>query len=368
MSRDKKPPHLVKKRGRPLQDGTPRIWWVIKDGNYQKRTGFLEYQVTEAERALAVYIGEKHDPIKENGRSAEIPIADVLSVYLDSKINKSPKPTELTACINRLNDYWGGKTVSLILGPSCREFTEKRGTKSGARRDLSILRAAVKHYKAEYGMEAEPVFTLPDKSKPRERWLTRDEVAKLLWACYKPVKNDNLGQNKRKHLVRFILIGLYTATRHTAILRLQWMPNTTGGWIDLENGVMYRRAEGRAETKKRTPPIRIPNRLLAHMQRWYKTDGQIRHVVHFGGKEIGRLEKSFRSARAAAGLDDGVIPHALRHTAITWLMRAGLPIIEVSGFAGVTIEELERTYLHHHPDYQTGVVNIRMAGKPAKRT
>jgi len=357
MSRARHPPHLIKKRGRPLQDGTRRVWWLIKDGNYQKRTGFLEHQITQAEQALSQYIGEKHDPASKGGKSSEIPIADVLNVYFSYKISTTSRPKELAASIKRLNDFWGAKTVSEILSPSCRDFAKQRKTLSGARRDLENLRAAVKHYKAEYGMEAEPIFTLPDKSPPRERWLTRAEAARLLKACRR--------ESKRKHLARFLLIGIYTATRHDAILRLQWMPNTTGGWVDLENGVMYRRAENTIETKKRKPPIRIPNRLLAHMRRWYRHDAGIRHVVHFEGRPIKKLVRSFSGARRQAGLDDRVIPHALRHTAITWLCQAGLPIMEVSGFAGVTIKELERTYLHHHPDYQTSIINVRLMSKTA---
>lgn len=353
MSRKRKPPHLI------LRKDTGGKVWIIKDGEKQRRTGCLEHEIEKAERRLAEYIGEKHQPITTNAKSCEVSITDVLSVYVDFKAATTPRPKEFAASIERLNEFWGGKYVSQILGPQCRKFAEQRVSASGARRDLENLRAAVKHYKSEYGMEAEPVFTLPAKSRPRERWLTRTEAAQLLWACY---RGNNKGQNRRKHLVRFILIALYTATRHKAILRLQWMPNTTGGWVDVENGVIYRRAEGKAETKKRTPPIRIPNRLLAHLKRWKSQDWPIRHVVHFGGREIIRLEKSFRSARHDAGLDEDVIPHALRHTAITWLMQAGVQINEVSGFAGVTVRELERTYLHHHPDYQTGVVSARLGG------
>lgn len=356
MPRKRKPPHLFVRTERRQNGETQRVW-IIKDGELQRRTGCTEDEIGKAEKCLAEYIAEKYRPKRENAKSSEISIADILNIYLDFKLAKSPRPRELIASIGRLNDYWGEKPVSEILAPACRCYAEKRGTPSGARRDLENLRAAVKHYKAEFGLQAEPVFTLPDKSLPRQRWLTRDEIAKLLWVCY---RGDKKSQNKRKHLVRFILIGVYTATRHDAILRLQWLPNTTGGWVDIENAVMYRRAFNKAETKKRTPPIRIPRRLLAHLKRWYKIDGAVRYVVNFNGHEIGRLEKSFRSARKAAGLDDGVIPHALRHTAITWLMQAGVPISEVSGFAGVTVEELERTYFHHHPDYQMDIVNTRL--------
>lgn len=361
MSRDKKPPHLIKKKGRPLKDGTVRIWWVIKDGEYQQRTGCIESEVEGAERALKDYLGKKHQPVRENAESSEIPIADTLSIYLDYKLpffKKDEDKKDFKSRISRLNDFWGNMYVSEILGDTCREFIRNRGKQAAARKDLAYLRASVNHYKKEYGMTATPSFTLPQKSQPRERWLTRSEAARLLWTSYREGKIK-----KRKHLVRFIIIALYTGTRHKAILQLQWMPNTMGGWIDLENGVLYRRSEGTEETKKRRPPVRIPKRLLAHLKRWKNQDSIIRHVVHFEGREISRLEKSFRNARKDACLDNAVVPHVLRHTAITWLMQAGVPLIEVSGFTGVSMKELERTYLHHHPDYQTSIVNVRLSGK-----
>lgn len=361
MPRRKKPPHLFLRSDPALEggDGKPRRVWIIKDGSRHQRTGCAEHEVGEAEQRLREYLGQKHDPVQRDGRAAEISLADVLTVYLTTKLPSTPRPKEFAAGIKRLNNFWGAKTAAEILGPTCRQFADERGTDSGARRDLETLRAAVKHYKAEFGMQAEPVFTLPEKSQSRERWMTRDEIAALLWSCYR-------SQN-RKHLVRFVLIGVYTATRHQAILGLQWMPNTTGGWVDLDKGVMYRRPAGQKETKKRTPAVRLPDRLAAHMRRWHRLDQGILPIVHYKGRSIERLESSFRRARVACGLDDGVIPHALRHTAITWLMQSGVPMNEVSGFAGVTAKELERTYLHHHPDHQANVARKRMTGSRAPK-
>jgi len=53
-------------------------------------------------------------------------------------------------------------------------------------------------------------------------------------------------------------------------------------------------------------------------------------------------------------------PHSLRHTAVTWLMQPGQDLNEICGFAGVTAEELQRTYLHHYPDFQTGIAGAKM--------
>ncbi|WP_336747781.1 site-specific integrase [Aureimonas altamirensis] len=356
------------------QDCEPKVW-IIRDGTKTVRTGHVESEIEQAQLKLAAYINKTHNPVKIDAVAEELSIAAVLMVYLDHKHPPETRPVEhkdkparlreFEGIIGRLNDFWGDLTVDQILGPKCREFAKGRGTDSGARKDLEILRAAVRHYKAEHGLKGEPVFTLPKKQKSRERWLSRDEAARLIWACYRDKTETNAG--KRKHLVRFIILAIYTATRHNAILSLQWRPNDDGGHVDLPHGVLYRKSAKQEQTKKRRPPIRIPQRVMAHLERWHRLDKGITHVCHYYGKPISRLEKSFRNAREAAKLDDEVIPHALRHTAITWLMQAGTPVNEVSGFAGVTVEELERTYSHHHPDYQSTVVTNRLTGPARKK-
>jgi integrase len=345
MPRKRKPPRLDLR----TEDDGRRVW-VIRDGQVYRRTGCAERETEAAERALKDYIDGKHQPDTGNGRASEILIADVLSLYLDHRLPIDHRPKDFSAAIGRLNSFWGKKTVSDIKGETCRAFVNQRGTASGARRDLEDLRSAINHYAAEYGLDVVPRFTLPPKSKARIRWITRQEAAALLRAC----RHDTAGRisHQRRHLARFILIGLYTGTRHKAILGLQWMPNTLGGWVDLEAGIMHRRGDGQAETKKRQPPVRIPPRLLAHMKRWRRNDKGIRHVVHYAGEPIKRLERSFRFTRVDAGLDAGVTPHTLRHTAATWRMQRGIDIWETAGFLGMTVETLEKHYGHHHPDFQ----------------
>jgi integrase len=54
-----------------------------------------------------------------------------------------------------------------------------------------------------------------------------------------------------------------------------------------------------------------------------------------------------------AGLDEEVVRHTLRHTAATWSMQAGTDIWQAAGWLGITVEQLQENYGHHHPDFQS---------------
>lgn len=339
MPRPRKPPRLE------IRTENGRRIWVIRDGQRYHRTGCVEDQIADAEQSLREYLAHKSArPDTSQRVASQAKLADILMVYLDAKEASNARPPELRARILRLNEFWGDKSAAEIRGENCRTYVRRRGATIAARRELETLRAAVNHYAREFGLDVAPKFTLPPDSRPRERWLTRSEAARLLWAAWRSPYH--------RHLARFILIGLYTGTRHKAILGLQWMPNTTGGWVDLEKGVLYRRGTSERESKKRRPPTRIPTRLMAHLRRWHRCDRAVRSIVRYGDQPIKRLEKAFRGARALAGLSDDVTPHVLRHTRATWLAQAGVPIWEAAGSLGMTVQAFEAHYGHHHPDFQ----------------
>jgi hypothetical protein len=47
-------------------------------------------------------------------------------------------------------------------------------------------------------------------------------------------------------------------------------------------------------------------------------------------------------------------------------MQAGEDKWEVAGFAGMSIETLERTYGHHHPDHQANVGDAFSSGRAGR--
>jgi integrase len=220
------------------------------------------------------------------------------------------------------------------------------------------LAAALAHARREEIITIQPIIELSDKAPPRERWLTRSEAARLVWAAwrYREVqKGHATGRRSRQHVARFILVALYTGTRSAAVCEAALGPAIGRGYVDLEHGVFYRRAPGTAETNKRRPPVGLPDRLLAHMRRWKKRGISLSAVIEWNGKPVHDVDKAFRHAVADAGLGGKVTPHTLRHTAITWAMQRGVKAYDAADFFGVSQELIERVYGHHSPDRHKAV-------------
>jgi integrase len=362
------------KRGRVKERAT----WIIRDGKRDVFTGCAQAEIEAAEQKLREYLGSKYSPKRKIQDIETIPIADVLAIYTDDRPDLSEGETEearrFRSRISRLNDWWGAKMLSDITGEQCRRYVKERGRTGGARRDLEDLRAAIGHHASEGLHRGTVKVALPKRGAARTRWLTRQEAARLLRACWRarevqrmhrgPLKGQKVQTDKRplRHLAKFILIGLYTGTRAGAIASASPVPAIGRSYVDLNSGIFYRLAQGKSVTNKRQPPVPVPPRLLAHLRRWKDRKLIARHFVEFNGEAVASVKTAFKRAVTLAGLseDEGrVSPHTLRHTAATWLMQEGTDRWQAAGFLGMTVEMLDRVYGHHHPDHlQEAVKNI----------
>jgi integrase len=366
-----------------------RAVWVIRDGARKIGTGCAGGEREKAERALARYIAAKYQPSKQRDRDpAETLVLDVLNLYLTEVAPGHKRPDETKQRILKLADFWERKTLDDITGDLSRDYvkwrvgqpwkssrpeTTKRPartvTKASARRELEDLRAAIKHHIAEGRCSRLISIVLPKKSEARADWLTRSEAARLIWAAWRAKQkfaDQNTPRDVGKHIARFILIGLYTGTRHAAICGAAFHPAIGRGYIDLERGVFFRRPKEIAETKKRQPSIRLADRLLAHLRRWERLGISTHSVIEWNGKPVRSVRKGFASAVRAAGLGKAATPHILRHTAATWAMRNGGDLWQIAGYLGMTVETLQAVYGHHHPDYQADAMDA-ITGRKLRR-
>ncbi len=366
MPRKAQRPRLWLRSEHRDRDGSLRpATWLILDRGKHIATRCTASQTTEAEKCLAAYLAAKHQPKRQRNDVEEIDVADVISIYVDDKrLLDHDAASQIFARLERLNNFWGSKKLSEINGETCREYARHIGSEGGARRDLEDLRAAVNHHAKEGYHRGIVRVVLPPKGKARDRWLTRDEVARLLYVCWRtreyqtvhrgPNKGTLVETDRRplRHLARFILMALYTGTRANAVTTASIKRGEGRSFVDLNNDIFYRLAEGRQATKKRQPPVPIPPRLLAHLRRWRDKRIVRDFVVEWNGEPIrSSVKTAFNSAATQAGLDGRVTAHTLRHTAATWLMQAGIDKWEAAGFLGMSVEMLDRVYGHHHPSH-----------------
>ena len=331
MPRRKSPPRLYLDR--------KRAQWVIRDGQSFIRTGVAATDVDRAEKALGEYLADKYEP-----KAAADPfIADVLAAYSRDLVPHMRSASSVTYFISALDRWWGERRVTEINSRTCRAYASTRPPSSG-RSELEKLAAALQHWHKEYGpLHVIPSLTMPPKPAPRDRWLTKPEAARLLWAA-----------RRTPHLARFILLGLYTGSRSGMLRELEW------SWLDLDAGIMRRRAAGKADNAtKRRPPVRLGRRIIAHLRRWKRLDkGRCQWVVHYNGAPIkDAFRTSWGTAIKRARLK-GVTPHTLRHTRATWMMQAGVHLWQAAGALGMSVKVLEAVYGHHHPDWQKDAANV----------
>lgn len=322
------------------------IVWTERGRSRERSTGSKDRG--EAEIALADFI---HASNRGSGPRdpAQILVTDALADYLQDRQGEIAAAGRIAAAIKAMVPYWTAITIAGVTKETCRGYVKSRGSRSAGttRRELGVLRAAINHAHREGRITRVVAVHLPDRPEARDRWLKRAEAAKLLRATMREPR-------VRLYLPLFVLLGLYTGARKTAILSLRWPQ------VDLQSGRLDFHARGERRTNKRRALIPIPAKLLGHLRRARRRGEDLGYVINDNGLRLRDIKRGFNSACKTAGLPtkgpDKVTPHTLRHTCATWLMQRGVPMWEAAGYLGMSRETLERTYGHHSPDYLKGAV------------
>lgn len=334
------------------------VRWYERGNKRLKSTGASG--LDEAENFLGQWLSRRGSAPGTGPRDPDrFLIADALADYAEERAPHLVRPAEIGYAIDQLLDYWGDLKVSAIRPQTCKRYARDRVAKrvhaelqpdgktkrlvttyspastSTSKRELAILRAAVNHAAKEGRLTTAPYVWTPPAAPGRDRWLTREEAAALLRA--------SRGERARLYLPLFILIGLYTGARKSAILGLKWSQ------VDLVNGRIDFNPRGRAQTSKRRPVIPIPPKLRVALRRAHAR-ASCPYVVARDGKALRDIKKGFAAAADRAGLE-GVSPHTLRHTAGTWMAQAGVDLYQIGGFLGHNQERTTELYAHHHPDF-----------------
>ena len=282
--------------------------WIIRDQYNNLSTRFGPDARAEAEMRLAAYITAKYRPARRERELGEIPLADVIAIYL-----ADVAPGQAAAHCDRLLDYFGKMTLADVTGASCREWRQGKGPKvkggrkgagGGARRDLQDLGAAIgrcrrRARRASDGFRGRnsPSCWGRAGGRARRRKGNRPRVAPCV-TC----RDSSCSRS--------------TGSRPSATLAASWLIGPRRSHIDLDNGVFHSRGNGVAETTKRQPTVKLAPRLQAHLRRWHAADlnaGRA-HFVMFDGAPVASVKTALARAVKLAELPAGGAAYTLRHT------------------------------------------------------
>lgn len=329
----------------PRKNTGPAVKWRADRGCFEiieyvagkrkrRATNLRSLQEAEEKRAELIASRAPSGPVQTVGRA--------MAFYVERHAPTVARPDNIYWLAEKLAPFWGSIRIDQINRALCQQYAAQRNavkklSNETIRKEIEQIQAAV-NFARENGLTTfSPVFWKPDKAPSKTRWLTGREAARLIRAA------ESM-RDAREYLPLFIIMGLYTAQRSEAILSLRWPQ------VDFKRMQIDFRP-GQVSDNKGRGVVPIPQRLYRELvaARQYGTD--IGYVIHRGGKRILRVKKGFAEACRLAGLE-GVSPHTLRHTAISWQVQRGSSIHKVAKWAGhSTSAMIERVYGHLQPEH-----------------
>lgn len=328
-------PKLVK-----ADNGQWYATWSEGRRSKRKSMGSSDPAVAKARFAQWLLIGgaEAEPESKEN-----LTVRDCWTVYEAKHVRTIASPVTAEYSWRALEPFFGDMLVSDVT-EKVEAYVDLRSRAvkpSTIRRELVTLRACLRWCadgtKRKPIISAAPAIGLPVEGDARDRWLTQDEIARMVAAAEEEGRDAQM----------FLHLALETAGRKQALLDLTW------DRVDFETKVIHLRDPAKRETKKRRASVPISSALLPVLEA-HRGTGKL-----FGGFDAYRAVQ--RVAKRAGVV--GVSPHVLRHTAATHMARRGVPLWIVAKVLGNSILMVEKVYAKHAPDDLRAAVDLISGGK-----
>lgn len=322
---------------RPTINGKPTLVWYIiwTEARRSRRRSTGTTDKRQAERTLAEFLSVANAPPEE------FTCADLSKAYLAERIEAGVVyPKALANCVRHTDAHFGALPPSLISRATTRTYITRRRAAGVAdstiTKELCIFRQTLKFGVREGWMEKEPKVETPGGLVARERFLSRDEFARL-WFWSSPL-----------HLRVYLALSISTGARGKHILALTW------DRIDFGRGIV-RYVPANSRSKKRTAQIPMNDALRSVLERAHAA-ALTPHVVEWDGKAVKSVRRAYARACRLAGLEDAH-RHDLRRTAASWAVADGVSFDRVAAMLGDSVEVTRKHYAMFSPSYLRGVVD-----------
>lgn len=278
---------------------------------------------------------------------------DFVDRYIETELPKNPKAFGKQRMMmlwwkEKLGEYFLSHISPAMISElrdSLLKGTTYRGTlrtRSTANRYLAALGKAFSVCEKQwFWIKESPMRRVSRlrENKARERYLTKDEITRLLDACR---------NNKSPHLYPVVIFALGTGARKGEILNLKWSNidffRSTATFMDTKNG------------ENRTVHLsdQILNALEEHRGRRIVASTYIFNSLN--GQKPADITKAWVNAVKQAGLGKDVVFHTLRHSAASHLAMNGLSMLEIGAVLGHK-SNITKRYCHLSPQSTAKALN-----------
>jgi integrase len=299
-----------------------------KDGKRCRRTLYAEDRPGAEAEARRLWRGGDDSPWT---------VGRLMTAYIAS-IEGKPSHSRRQDAWKAMKPFWERTDPALIDAQMCQDYAKQR--KAGPatiRYELLQVSTAVGWGRAGKHISAKPEMWLPATGERKVRHLTHKQFERFFAAVRAP------------HARLYVLLGLYTMARPSAILELTW------DRVDFARRLIDLNPAGRKQTAKKRPVVKANDELFAALEEAYAAR-QCAYVVERGAKRVASVKKAFQAASERSGIY--VTPYTLRHTGAVWAAEAGISMAALAQFMGHDDSTTtERHYARFSPDYLANVAN-----------
>jgi integrase len=269
----------------------------------------------------------------------EVTLGEIFKDYLEEHAVKLRSYQSSVILLRYWEEFWGQDTTLNALRSVVRqeEFRAALFAKglavNSVNRCLEAGKSAINRaYKRHVIIMKPHIELLPyERNKPKGRPLSVAEIGKLYAQC-------------ADHMRLFMILMLGTGARNEAICHLTWEQ------IDFEQGLIYLNPEGRKQTSKRRPVVKLVPFVREQLLTFNEREGR---VLTFRGKSFNTAHQGIEKAVGRAELTGNVTPYSFRHTVARWLRKEGVSPWEVGAQLGHKMPgyNITEIYASASPDY-----------------
>ena len=269
------------------------------------------------------------------GDSSPWTVGRLMTGYLAS-IEAKPSHQRRLDAWKAMRPFWENTDPALIDPEMCEAYDrQRRAGPATVRYELLQVSTALGWGRKGGHITAKPEMWLPAAPERKVRHLTHSQFEKFF------------AEVKAPHARLYVLLGLYTMARPSAILDLTW------DRVDFDRNLIDLNPPGRKQTAKRRPVVRMNAELKEALLEAYEAR-QCEYVVERGAKKVANVKKAFQAASDRSGIH--VTPYTLRHTGAVWAAENGISMAALAQFMGHDDDTTtQKHYARFSPDYLANV-------------